>query len=47
MTTIHIVKENPYADVNITSFIEEVVSDLKHNNLPLLEKIRSIKIHLQ
>lgn len=36
-------KENPYADVNITSFIEEVVSDLKHNNLPLLEKIRSIK----
>ena len=36
-------KENPYSDVNITSFIEEVVSDLKHNNLPLLEKIRSIK----
>lgn len=36
-------KENPYADVNITSFVEEVVSDLKYNNLPILEKIRSIK----
>ncbi|MCC0655253.1 methyl-accepting chemotaxis protein [Clostridioides sp. ES-S-0123-01] len=36
-------KENSYADVNITSFVEEVVSDLKYNNLPILEKIRSIK----
>lgn len=36
-------KENPYADVNITSFVEEVISDLKYNNLPILEKIRSIK----
>ncbi|MCC0679584.1 MULTISPECIES: hypothetical protein [unclassified Clostridioides] len=36
-------KENPYADVNITSFVEEVVSDLKYNNLSILEKIRSIK----
>lgn len=36
-------KENPYADVNITSFVEEVISDLKYNNLPMLEKIRSIK----
>lgn len=36
-------KENFYVDVNIILFIEEVVFDLKYNNLLLLEKIRSIK----
>jgi hypothetical protein len=36
-------KEHKYSDVNITSFIEEIISELKYNNRSLLDKINSIK----
>lgn len=36
-------KNHKYSDVNITSFIEEVISGLNYNNRLLLDKINSIK----
>ena len=36
-------QENPYLEINMTSFIEEVASDFRHKNKPMIEEIRSIK----
>ncbi|WP_095405807.1 MotA/TolQ/ExbB proton channel family protein [Romboutsia maritimum] len=35
--------QNPYSDINMTSFIEELASDFKHKNKFIIEEIKNIK----
>lgn len=37
------INENPYANVSVTSIIEEIVSELKYRNKYILEKIKTLK----